>query len=386
MFHIKDIFSEFAKRGLFQTITNDPCDVRSCISGFNLHTIEDIGNVDDLQIQSYYRAFPKKIDEMKQLRNCCLYNGEVRYPDPNQPHNDEGAPVYFSDLPGHTHLGYCGRYFRKDAMPGSDGHCGPKDGPQCWACEHYKPGVSAKTGAGACEKISELNRQLVEADRATEAIRHSLNTIIQNNREASALREEHYRRTIQEKNEEIRQITRQHDHYKRCYDQYDQKYDDLERNYRDQNAELQTLKRQKKSTNAVLTDLCSGEVPGSLTDVEEAARQAKQLVLLLEQQVETMRAEKERREAAEKILAAKLLIAQDKAPTDFRCPISLQLMVDPVIVPSGTTFDRPSIVPWIKVHKTCPNTRDPLTENQLIPNRAIKGMIEAFIERQELPQ
>jgi chromosome segregation ATPase len=198
--------------------------------------------------------------------------------------------------------------------------------------------------------------------------------------------EEHYRRTIQEKNEEIREITRQHDHYKRCYDQYDQKYDDLERICRDQNAELQTLKRQKKSTNAVLTDLCSGEMPGSLTDVEEAARQAKQLVFLLDAQVETMRAEKERREAAEKILAAKLLIAQDKAPTDFRCPISLQLMADPVIVPSGTTFDRPSIVPWIKVHKTCPNTRDPLTENQLIPNRAIKGMIEAFIERQELPE
>jgi hypothetical protein len=50
--------------------------------------------------------------------------------------NRAGVPV----VPGSTWLGtksnflYCGRYLGKEAIPGSDGRCGPYNGPQCPDC------------------------------------------------------------------------------------------------------------------------------------------------------------------------------------------------------------------------------------------------------------
>ncbi|KAL0375430.1 UNVERIFIED_CONTAM: U-box domain-containing protein 16 [Sesamum radiatum] len=45
------------------------------------------------------------------------------------------------------------------------------------------------------------------------------------------------------------------------------------------------------------------------------------------------------------------------APADFRCPISLDLMRDPVVVSTGQTYDRSSITMWIESgHATCPKT------------------------------
>lgn len=42
-------------------------------------------------------------------------------------------------------------------------------------------------------------------------------------------------------------------------------------------------------------------------------------------------------------------------PDEFRCPISLDLMRDPVIIASGHTYNRNSIAQWINSgHQTCP--------------------------------
>ncbi|PSS04736.1 U-box domain-containing protein [Actinidia chinensis var. chinensis] len=59
-------------------------------------------------------------------------------------------------------------------------------------------------------------------------------------------------------------------------------------------------------------------------------------------------------------------------PNDFRCPISLEIMFDPVILSSGHTFDRPSIQRWLDTgHWACPITKLPLSEPpSLIPNHA----------------
>lgn len=44
-------------------------------------------------------------------------------------------------------------------------------------------------------------------------------------------------------------------------------------------------------------------------------------------------------------------------PKDFCCPISLDLMMDPVIISTGQTFDRASISRWLKEgHCNCPKT------------------------------
>lgn len=69
-----------------------------------------------------------------------------------------------------------------------------------------------------------------------------------------------------------------------------------------------------------------------------------------------------------------------KFPDDFRCPISLDLMADPVIVISGHTFDRPSIQRWIDAgHNTCPVTNLPLPPHSpLIPNHALRSLIRNY--------
>ncbi|XP_020587154.1 U-box domain-containing protein 8-like [Phalaenopsis equestris] len=69
-----------------------------------------------------------------------------------------------------------------------------------------------------------------------------------------------------------------------------------------------------------------------------------------------------------------------KYPDDFRCPISLEVMSDPVIVASGHTFDRSSIQRWIDSgHHTCPVTKLPLPPHSpLIPNHALRSLIHSY--------
>lgn len=67
-------------------------------------------------------------------------------------------------------------------------------------------------------------------------------------------------------------------------------------------------------------------------------------------------------------------------PDDFKCPISLEIMSDPVILSSGHTFDRSSIQRWLDSgHRTCPITQLPLSEPpSLIPNHALRSLISNY--------
>ncbi|KAL6180601.1 hypothetical protein ACLB2K_047262 [Fragaria x ananassa] len=73
-------------------------------------------------------------------------------------------------------------------------------------------------------------------------------------------------------------------------------------------------------------------------------------------------------------------------PVDFRCPISLELMRDPVAVATGQTYDRESIKQWIESgHNTCPKTGQALVHTNLIPNRALKNLIAMWCREQRIP-
>ncbi|KAI3462193.1 hypothetical protein Pfo_018856 [Paulownia fortunei] len=64
-------------------------------------------------------------------------------------------------------------------------------------------------------------------------------------------------------------------------------------------------------------------------------------------------------------------------PTHFRCPISLDLMTDPVSLSTGITYDRESIEKWIDAgNVTCPVTNQVLRNFDQIPNHAIRKMIQ----------
>uniref|UniRef100_A0A8C2WEQ5 E3 ubiquitin-protein ligase CHIP n=1 Tax=Cyclopterus lumpus TaxID=8103 RepID=A0A8C2WEQ5_CYCLU len=66
---------------------------------------------------------------------------------------------------------------------------------------------------------------------------------------------------------------------------------------------------------------------------------------------------------------------------DFLCgKISFELMREPCITPSGVTYDRKDIQEHLqRVGHFDPVTRSPLTQDQLIPNLAMKEVIDAFI-------
>lgn len=64
-------------------------------------------------------------------------------------------------------------------------------------------------------------------------------------------------------------------------------------------------------------------------------------------------------------------------PYYFRCPISLELMRDPVTVCTGQTYDRSSIESWVATgNTTCPVTRVPLSDFTLIPNHTLRRLIQ----------
>lgn len=70
---------------------------------------------------------------------------------------------------------------------------------------------------------------------------------------------------------------------------------------------------------------------------------------------------------------------------DFLCgKISFELLKDPVITPSGITYDRQDILTHLhRVGHFDPVTRVPLTADQLIPNLAMREVIEHYLKENE---
>ncbi|KAK1324733.1 U-box domain-containing protein 17 [Acorus calamus] len=73
-------------------------------------------------------------------------------------------------------------------------------------------------------------------------------------------------------------------------------------------------------------------------------------------------------------------------PKDFCCPISLDLMRDPVIVSTGQTYDRASIVRWMEEgHSTCPNSGQTLKHHRLVPNRTLRSLLSQWCAAHDVP-
>ncbi|PWZ26079.1 U-box domain-containing protein 18 [Zea mays] len=70
----------------------------------------------------------------------------------------------------------------------------------------------------------------------------------------------------------------------------------------------------------------------------------------------------------------------------LQCPITLELMTDPVTVATGQTYDRASIKKWIKSGcRTCPVTGERLRSAELVPNVAARAVIEQLLLSRGVP-
>ncbi|KAK4790979.1 hypothetical protein SAY86_031392 [Trapa natans] len=73
------------------------------------------------------------------------------------------------------------------------------------------------------------------------------------------------------------------------------------------------------------------------------------------------------------------MLFSDINSDDFRCPISLEIMADPVTTITGHTYDRSSIMKWFKAGNTiCPSTGKRLPSMELIPNHTVRRLIEQY--------
>lgn len=81
------------------------------------------------------------------------------------------------------------------------------------------------------------------------------------------------------------------------------------------------------------------------------------------------------------IAVPKEMDSGNNVPDYFLCPITGCLMRQPAMTPDGVTYDYDAIVEWLQNRQTDPSTNQPLTPDQLCPNRTVRSMIEDFIAK-----
>lgn len=69
-----------------------------------------------------------------------------------------------------------------------------------------------------------------------------------------------------------------------------------------------------------------------------------------------------------------------QVPPYFICPISLEMMKDPVTISTGITYDRENIEKWLFSGKndTCPVTKQSITSVELTPNVTLRRLIQSW--------
>ena len=70
-------------------------------------------------------------------------------------------------------------------------------------------------------------------------------------------------------------------------------------------------------------------------------------------------------------------------PDSYYCPISCDLILDPVITPDGISYEREAIENWIRVNGKSPMTRNPLALQDLRENDALYELIQQEQKRTE---
>ena len=94
---------------------------------------------------------------------------------------------------------------------------------------------------------------------------------------------------------------------------------------------------------------------------------------------------RERRRTEEAEVLARMLksggqadrgMEQRKRPHEHLCPITMEVMRDPVMILCGDTFERSEITKWFEQNNTCPHCRQQPPTKTMIPNLAVRKMIE----------
>ena len=112
----------------------------------------------------------------------------------------------------------------------------------------------------------------------------------------------------------------------------------------------------------LVVDLSSGSDPGPAVDVAWSPPPAPPLP---EQQ-----SQQEAHNAAVAAAVQEVIV----------CPITHDIMKDPVVAADGHTYDRPAIQLWLQKRQKSPMTNEPLDDLNLVSNIRLRQLIELFIQ------
>ena len=94
-------------------------------------------------------------------------------------------------------------------------------------------------------------------------------------------------------------------------------------------------------------------------------------------EIDKLKEEKEQLKEENEQLENKILNKKN-IDNNFICPITLEVMKDPVICSDGHTYERSAIEKWLSTNNCSPMTRQIITNNSLIPNIALRNIIQEY--------
>ncbi|KAH7440347.1 hypothetical protein KP509_04G103500 [Ceratopteris richardii] len=140
--------------------------------------------------------------------------------------------------------------------------------------------------------------------------------------------------------------------------------------------QLKTLAELEAEVHALqnLMEKHNPEVDGSLEQMLDLMKQMKKALLVgSTERVTALHEEPLSPSDTESICATMI-------PDDYLCPISLEIMNDPVIIATGQTYERANIQKWLEENRTCPKTSQVLAHTTLTPNFVLRSLINQWRE------
>jgi hypothetical protein len=71
----------------------------------------------------------------------------------------------------------------------------------------------------------------------------------------------------------------------------------------------------------------------------------------------------------------------DEPPDEYVCPITLQLMRDPVVLSDGHSYEKSALVDWLENKDTSPKTNEILEHKHFFTNHNLTKAISRFREK-----
>lgn len=69
-------------------------------------------------------------------------------------------------------------------------------------------------------------------------------------------------------------------------------------------------------------------------------------------------------------------VEEDVVPNEFYCPITMEMMSDPVVAGDGFSYERDAISSWLRHKQVSPMTNEPLKSKEIVPNKQLKKLID----------